>query len=348
MKTDKISIIKPFDAHVHLRDGQLLKTVIPYTINSFGAAVAMGNLADPVDDLKKVLRYQEEIKQQIPANNGFMPIMSMMVTKNSTPLKISEAEGIVKVLKFIPGATSTNSDTGVSLFDFQRKYYPVLEAAEKANMIFSIHAELINDTSGCLIPELKREEEAIPFVKDIILNFPRLKIVFEHVSTAAACELVKESSANVAATITLHHLLLDYDLVYNNDGNVKNIFYYCKPIAKKRVNSEAIRTAAFSGNKKFFFGSDSAPHLITAKMEKGAAGIFTAPVALEKLAEIFFSRDQINLLEKFVSVSGREFYGLPIPEEKVTLIYQEHEYPEEIGGVKIFNLGGNKLQWEIE
>ncbi|MDD3711001.1 MAG: hypothetical protein PHP37_00115 [Patescibacteria group bacterium] len=353
MKKDEITIIKPFDAHVHLRSGDLLKAVISCTTNNFSNAVVMGNLLDPVDDLNKALLYRQEIMSNVPAGHNFKPLMSVMLNKNSSPEKIEELAGIVQILKFIPGATSTNSEAGISFFDLcdfreaeDGKYSKVLEAAEAANMVFSIHAELINDAFGNPIPEEHREFSALPFVKRIIAKFPKLKIVIEHVSTSEACRLVEEAPDNVVATVTLHHLLLTDQDVYDDSGNIKNIFNYCKPVAKRARDLSVIRESVFSGNKKFFFGSDSAPHLISTKLEKGAAGIFTAPIALQKLTEIFADAGHSEMLENFVSIYGREFYGLPIPEEKVTLIRERHKYPEEIGGVKILGLTANELEWK--
>lgn len=341
------SIIKPFDAHIHLRVGKLLKSVISYSIKDFGSAVVMGNLSNPVDDVDKALRYQEEIMSHVPDNNNFSPIMTMMVTKNLTPEKVLAAEGVVKVLKFIPAGTSTNSETGVTWSEFMEKYIPVLQAAAKANMIFSIHAELINDVYGNLIPELEREKASLPLVKKIIDSFDNLKIIIEHVSTAAACQLVNESSNRVAATVTLHHLLLDSSQVYDAQGNIKNIYYYCKPVAKLKSDRQAIQAEVFSGNKKFFFGSDSAPHLIVSKRLVKSAGIFTAPIAIEKLCEIFFLNRRQKFFENFVSIYGRNFYELPIPKEKIVLVRLNNEYPKESKGIKMFNINANQLKWII-
>ncbi|MEI7451960.1 MAG: hypothetical protein WCK37_02005 [Candidatus Falkowbacteria bacterium] len=342
------SCIIPIDLHVHGRTGLILESVIPYTYNNFDSAVMMGNLAEPdgpTDSLEKVITYRNEIMSHVPKNNPFKPIMTVMLTRSLTPEKLHDAATVARVLKFIPGATSTNSSGGISFFELKKSYYPVLKMAEKIGMIFSVHAELIKDSFGRDIPELEREAAAIPFMEDIVHKFPRLKIVFEHVSSRAACDFVKACPDNVAATITLHHLILSKEDVFNTNGEVDNIFNYCKPPAKKVSDREAILKVAFSGHKKFFFGSDSAPHPISAKLNNGAAGVFTAPILVEKLVEIFAKANKLDKLEKFMSINGRKFYGLPIPDQRIEFTKIEHEHANEVNGIRIFNCDFRKLQW---
>ena len=269
-----------------------------------------------------------------------------MLTRSLTTKKLHDAATVARVLKLIPGATSTNSAGGISFFELKESYYPILKMAEKIGMIFSVHAELIQDATGHDIPELEREAAAIPFMKDIVRRFPKLKIVFEHVSTKQACDFIKMCPDNVVATITLHHLILTKENVFTVNGEVDNVFNYCKPPAKKLSDREAILEAAFSENKKFFFGSDSAPHLIEAKLNNGAAGVFTAPILVEKLVEIFAEAGKLSKLENFISINGRKFYGLPIPEQRIKLIKVLTEYSSEVHGIKVLNCDNHKLQWQ--
>lgn len=334
----------PDDMHVHLRTGQMLADVLPFS-NIFGRCVVMGNLPQPIVNAQDVKRYREEIFCHRP---NFIPLMSVMLVNQTTPQIVLEAhqEG-ARVLKLIPGGASTNSDEGVSL-DKLEQFYPVLEKAQELGMIFSGHWELGKDfQSGQDIPEVEREVAALPYLKRLTNSFPKFKIVVEHVSTRAMADFVKSCCDNVAATITAHHAVLTFKDVLNEKGEIKNPLNYCKPIAKSEDDRRAVIEAMISGNKKFFFGSDSAPHNISQKIkENPAAGIFSSPIAVPLLAEIFEGQGRLERLEDFVSRFGAEFYGLPTSDEKIILRRGKHKVPILYRGIPIFK-GGGELEWHI-
>lgn len=346
MKIKKLIIRQPDDMHVHFRSGLMLQNVVPFTAHIFGRAVAMGNLPVPITTLETARAYRKEIKDISP--KSFNPIMSAMMTKDITPEKIRKLHKAgVKVLKLIPASTSTNSSEGIALNEL-RNYLPVLETVKKAGMIFSIHAELIhNPKTGKEIPEIQREEMAIPFLGHLVSKASGLKIVVEHASTRKIIEFVKKAPWNVAATLTTHHALVNYGDVFDSQGRILNPFLYCKPVAKTADDQEAVIEVMTSDNPKFFFGSDSAPHLIWKKnSDEPPAGIFTAPVVLSLLCKIFEREKKLERLENFVSRFGAEFYGLPLNKGKITLERGEWLVPEEFEGVKIFK-GEEILQWQV-
>ena len=348
MKT--LTIIRPDDFYVHSRQGDLLRTVLPFTANIFGRAVIMGNLAVPVVTAEQVENYRSEILSSgvRPSFNPIMSVMLVMLVNGMTPEMLAGAQGAgARVLKFIPGGTSTNSNEGVPLTEL-KNYYPVLAKAHELGMIFSGHFELIADPeTGKNIPELEREERAIPFLEAMVREFPDLKIVVEHVTTGRMVRLVKDSPVNVAATITAHHLLLEARDVIDGEGQIINPLNYCKPIAKTKEDREAVIKAAISGNPKFFFGSDFAPHPILAKRKiPPAAEIFSAPVALSLLAKVFEARGALGGLEDFSSRFGAQFYGLPLNPGTITLEKRDWLVPESVGGIPIF-LRGEILEWRV-
>jgi len=347
----EIHIKKPFDAHVHLRQGVILRDVIPFTANIFQAAVVMGNLAEPVDNLKRLLAYRQEILSAAKScpNSTFTPIMTIMLTPRTTVETIKTCAPFAKVLKFIPANTSTNAQAGISLENL-KEYYPVIEEASQQGMIFSIHAERIQDDQGDIIPEPDRELAALPYVKNIIQEFPGLKIIVEHLSTKEACDLVLSSSENVAGTITAHHALFNEFSLRDCPSYLKPEFY-CKPVLKSSRHQATVKWAMLSGSTKLFFGSDSAPHPAAKKFcSAPAAGIFSAPVAIPLLTEVFAQEGKLNLLENFLSFSGRWFYGLPIPNEELIISYNNQRarrVPERIGADDIpVLLGGQELFWK--
>lgn len=232
--------------------------------------------------------------------------------------------------------------------DSLEQFYPVFKEAEKLGIIFSGHWELNKDPkSGKSIPEVKREVAAISYLEKIIQDFPKLKIVVEHATTQEMLEFVKKAPDNVAATLTVHHALLTYQDVFDEKEKIKNSFNYCKPVAKSGDDRQAVVKAMVSGNKKFFFGSDSAPHNISQKIkEKPAAGIFSAPVVLPLLCQIFEKTDKLDMLENFVSKFGAEFYGLPLNQKKITLKSQDWKIPLNYEEIPIFK-GGETLEWQI-
>lgn len=341
----KWKIIAPFDAHVHLRNGGMLQDVIGYTARIFYDAVVMGNLKDPVDNLEKLTKYYWEIDkalrdQKIPF---FNPTMSIMLTLNTSVDTIKRCALFARVLKFIPASTSTNAQPGIRLEDLE-SYYHILREVQNQNMIFSIHAERITDDDGNEIPDAKREEAALPFIEKLISDMPKLKIIIEHVSTRKACELVINAPANVAATITAHHVAFNNSRLYYDDGNI-DYKYYCKPVLKSEKDRAFVERVMLSGNPKFFFGSDSAPHSWEMKHKNPpAAGLFSAPVAIPLIIGGFWQDGKIKDFENFVSIFGRKFYGLKIPTRKVTISDDEFWISKEtVGDEGIPVLLGGKI-----
>jgi dihydroorotase len=340
----EIKISAPFDMHLHLREGQMLINVLPYTSAVFPRGVVMGNLPIPVDTAEKAIKYKSEI---LADDVTFNPIMTIMLTRNTTPAIIREAYNHgIKVIKYIPEGVSTNSEYGVPLNKLH-EFYEVMETAEELGMILSGHWEAPFNINGNPIEELCREEEAIPFLAAIINCFPKLKIVVEHASTYGMIEYVKNAPNTVAATLTAHHALLDYSDVCDKTGKIIGSDLYCKPIAKKAIDRSAVLQTMISGNPKFFFGSDSAPHYAeNKKRTPPAAGIFTAPVVMPLLCEIFDNNNALSKIENFTSRFGPKFYGLPLNEGKITVRREKWTVPYETNGIKIF-LGRRELNWKV-
>jgi len=342
---ESITIIPPFDAHVHLREGQMLSKVLPYTSKVFSRAIVMGNLSKPIVTAEDALKYQRRISQ---AGSGFTPIMTIMFVNATTPEIVQEAYNAgIRHLKLIPGGTSTNSAEGVRLADLE-KHYDVLEEAQRLGMAFLGHWELNADPdTGRSILEINREERAIPFLRKVIEQFPNLRIMVEHITTKEMVELVREAGPNVGATITAHHLRITRADVIDVMGRFINPHNYCKPVAKDPDDREALIAAAISGNDKFSFGSDSAPHPQTDKRcADPKAGIFSAPVALPSVAQVFEENKALNRLKGFVSEIGPKFYGSPQAEGTIILIKDPWTVPNEIGGVVPF-MAGQTLPWRV-
>lgn len=342
---DKIVIRKPDDFHAHFRQGEMLQNVMPETEKVFSRAVVMGNLATPITTAEDAVNYRNEIMDCVSAD--FTPIMTVMFVNKTTPEVLEEAfKAGVKVLKLIPGNTSTGSDQGVSFYGL-KNYYPVLEKAQELGMIFSVHFELATEEDGTAIPLIEREHRAIPFLKKLMGDFPGLKIVVEHATTREMLELIKGAGPNVAAGLAYHHAMITYDEVINSEGKVIDSFKYCMPIAKSEDDRKAVMEAMVSGNPKFFFGSDSAPHPIEKKQsENPPAGIYSTPVIMPGLAEIFEAEGRLERLEDFVSKFGAEFYGLPLNQGTVTLVKEDWVAPEMVGNVKVFR-DGETFKWKI-
>ena len=335
-KMQSITIIKPDDMHTHLREGAMLKNVVKHS-NSFGKVVVMGNLTKPVITGQDIKNYKKEISKYNPK---FKPIMAVMLVQSTTPEILKKVyDAGAKLLKLIPGGTSTNSSQGVR-FEAVYKYYSVLEMAQKLNMVLSIHAELDQDANGKNIAEKSREKAAIPYLRQIVKDFPKLKIVIEHVTTKEMIDFIKKAPQNVAATITVHHATITQNDVFDSKGEVKDAFNYCKPVAKSEQNRQAVIGAMTSGNPKFFFGSDSAPHPLNKKTGKRpAAGIFSAPVAIQLLCQIFDKANKIDYLEDFTSRFGAEFYGLPVNKERIEIIKKEWTIPNKYNNIVPFWAG---------
>ncbi len=308
-----ITITRPDDWHLHLRDRAMLKAVLPDTAKRFARAIVMPNLRPPVTTTALAQAYRDRILQALPTGLNFEPLMTLYLTDNTSAAEIEKAKvsGIIHGVKLYPAGATTNSDFGVSDL---KQCDAVLAAMEKLGMPLLVHAE-VTDTD---VDIFDREKVYIDrTMQPLLKRFPSLKVVFEHITTKEAAQFVANAPDNVAATITAHHLLMN-----RNDmlaGGLRP-HYYCLPILKREAHRLALVQAAISGSAKFFLGTDSAPHTKTAKESAcGCAGMYTAHAAIELYAEVFDAEDALDKLESFASFYGADFYGLPRNKEKITL-----------------------------
>ena len=319
-----IILSKPDDWHVHLRDGAALETTVAHTARQFGRAIVMPNLAPPVTNTELAQAYYQRIQNQLIAdsNRHFAPLMTLYLTDNTQPdeIKRAKASGIVHAVKLYPSGATTNSDAGVT--DIEHTY-PALEAMAELGMPLLIHGEVTAPD----IDIFDREKVFIDtHLAKLVKRFPTLKIVLEHITTADAAEFVSEAPANLAATITAHHLLLNRNAMLV--GGI-HPHYYCLPVLKRERHREALIKAATSGNPKFFLGTDSAPHTQGAKESScGCAGLYTSHAAIELYATAFEEAGQLDKLEDFASHYGADFYGLPRNTGTITLQKQPWQIPE--------------------
>lgn len=344
-----INIIRPDDWHLHVRSGESLKSVVPFTARQCGRAIIMPNLTPPITTTQLARDYQQEVLNATPeplkGTKKFQPLMTLYLTDNTTKEEIQEAydSGIVFAVKLYPAGATTNSDAGVTDI---KKCYPALEKMQLLGLPLLVHGEVTQSE----IDIFDREKLFIDKVLNpLISDFPELKIVFEHITTADAADFVSEGSANIAATITAHHLLMN-----RNDMLVGGIkpHHYCLPVLKREQHRLALLQAASSDNIKFFMGTDSAPHSQNNKENScGCAGMFTAFAAIELYAEAFEQAKALDQLEKFSSLNGPQFYGLDINTDTITLkreswVVPEH-YPLDDGYV-IPLRAGQTIHWKIE
>ncbi len=311
---------RPDDFHVHLRNGMVRLLATPFTAEHFGYALVMPNTRPcPILTAEDAMNYRRDLMQYFPENKDFHPLMSIQITDKTTPDMITGTKAIVTAGKLYPEGVTTNSDNGVR--DFKR-LYPVFEAMQKEGLVLCLHGESPDHN----ISGLNREAAFLPQLREIAIKFPGLQIVLEHITTHDAIREVESLPNNVAATITAHHLWITIDDIIGysqrSQGKLRP-HNFCKPIAKHEFDRQALCHAATSGNPKFFFGSDSAPHPVDDKeCSRVCAGCFTSPVALSILAEVFERMNALHLLEDFLSVHGKNFYGLPprMNAKKITLI----------------------------
>jgi dihydroorotase len=354
VERQKITMRRPDDFHDHLREEAILEKVIHYTTDTFARAVAMGNLMSPIRNGGDVCWYKQRIINCSPSN--FIPIMSVMLTKRTTIEDVRSAwQAGAILLKMIPEGVSTNSQEGIKMTEL-KKYYPILREAERLGMVFSGHWELSHDPkNGWPIHPALQEEKTIPFLAQLVEDFPGLPIVVEHASTRKMIEFVKSAPSNVGATLTAHHALYNYQnfvIQHPRLNDVETFMMihpdkYCKPIIKSPDDMDAVLEAMFSGNPKFFYGSDSAPHTIQAKRSIPVpAGIFN-PFGLEILADVFYKAYALDKMENFFSEFGVQHYGLPLNEGTITLIQAEWDIPTNCNGFFPF-YGGKKCYWKIE
>jgi dihydroorotase len=333
-----LTIRRPDDFHVHVRQGDLLAPMVQATARYFKRALIMPNTNPPILTELDAFTYRELIKGVSPA--GFEPLMTIKITPDTTQEHIHEAAGEVIAGKLYPDGVTTGSANGVRDF---KALSPVFSTMEKTGMVLCLHGEDPGDDVFCL----DREEAFLGTLSWILQTFPDLKVVMEHLSTAAAADFVWQYPAdNLAATVTAHHLDLTLDDVI---GGKLMPHHFCKPVAKRPEDRERlIQAVTEPGQTKFFLGTDSAPHLRGDKeCDCGAAGVFTAPLALPLLAEIFERANALDRLEQFTSLNGARFYGLPLNEEQVTLVREEWTVPDQYDGVVPLR-AGKTIQWKVE
>ncbi|MBX3679736.1 dihydroorotase [Cognatazoarcus halotolerans] len=317
-----LTITRPDDWHLHLRDDSALAAVLPDTARRFGRAIVMPNLRPPVTTVAQAAAYRGRILAALPPDLKFEPLMTLYLTDNTQPAEIERARssGFVHAVKLYPAGATTNSDAGVT--DIQ-KVYPVLEAMAACNMVLCVHGEVTH--AGVDI--FDRERVFIDrTLAPLAARFPGLRIVFEHITTREAAQFVTAAGANVGATITAHHLLLNRNAIFV--GGIRP-HHYCLPVLKRETHREALVAAATSGSPKFFLGTDSAPHSRSAKEAAcGCAGCYTAHAGIELYAEVFEAAGALDRLEGFASFNGPDFYGLPRNDDSITLVRDAWVVPE--------------------
>ena len=316
-----ISLIRPDDWHLHVRDGDALATVVPHTARRFGRALIMPNLRPPVTTAEQALAYRSRILAAVPPGVDFEPLMTLYLTDNTPPDEIDRAmaSGAVVAVKLYPAGATTNSDAGVTAVD---KVYPVLERMEQLGMVLCVHGEVTHTD----VDVFDREHVFIERVlAPLAGRFPALRIVFEHITTSEAADFVRQSGPNIGATITVHHLLLNRNAIFA--GGIRP-HHYCLPVLKRETHRRALVEAATSGNPRFFLGTDSAPHSRGAKEAAcGCAGCYTAHAGIELYAEVFDQAGALDKLEAFASLNGPSFYGVQPNSQRITLVKESWEVP---------------------
>jgi dihydroorotase len=333
-----LTIRRPDDWHVHLRDGEMLRAVAPFTARQFARAIVMPNLVPPVTSVEAASAYRDRITAA--AGAGFTPLMTCYLTDQTDPDELARgyADGVWVAAKLYPAGATTNSASGVTDI---RNVHPALERMQEIGMVLCVHGEVTDPA----VDVFDREAVFIDRVLSrVVETFPALRIVFEHITTAEAAEFVKESGPNVGATVTPQHLIINRNAIFA--GGLRP-HAYCLPVAKREKHRVAVRAAATSGSPKFFLGTDSAPHSREAKESScGCAGIFNAPFALESYATVFEEEGALDRFEAFASENGARFYGLPLNESTVTLTKERIEVPAEVAGVVPFH-AGETLGWRL-
>lgn len=340
----ELTIAKPDDWHLHLRDGDEMASVVRHTARRFARAIVMPNLRPPIADTTQAGAYRNRILAALPEGKGFEPLMTIYLTDNLSPLEIARAKesGWVHAAKLYPAGATTNSDSGVTRLD---RIYPVLEAMQRLDLPLLVHGEVTAGEVDVFDRETRFIEEALnPLAQD----FPELRIVLEHITTTDAVQFVLEGPPNLAATITPHHLLYNRNAILA--GGIRPHFY-CLPVLKRERHREALVNAATSGNPKFFLGTDSAPHPLAGKEAAcGCAGIYSAHAAIEFYAEAFEQADALDKLEGFASLFGPDFYRLPRNLERIRLVGDPWQVPDsyEFGGSCVIPLrAGESVAWRL-
>lgn len=339
-----LKIRRPDDWHVHLRDGDLLKTVVPYTSETYGRAIVMPNLAPPVTTVDAALAYRQRILAAVPAGHDFTPLMTCYLTDSLDPNEVERGfrEGVFTAAKLYPANATTNSSHGVTSID---AIMPVLERMQKLGMPLLVHGEVTHAE----IDIFDREARFIETVMEPLRQcLPELKVVFEHITTKDAADYVREGNELLAATITPQHLMFNRNHMLV--GGVRP-HLYCLPILKRNVHQQALRELVASGFERAFLGTDSAPHARLRKESScGCAGCFNAPTALASYATVFEEMNALAHFEAFCSLNGPRFYGLAVNEGVVELVREEEQVPENIAlsdDTLIPFLAGERVNWRI-
>ena len=339
-----LTLVRPDDWHVHLRDGPALAAVAGATARVFGRAIVMPNLKPPVTTVAAAASYRERILAALPAGSSFAPLMTLYLTDNTPPDEVARAKasGFVHAIKYYPAGATTNSDSGVT--DLAR-VYPALAAMERHGVVLSLHGEVTDPG----VDVFDRERVFVDtLLTAIVRDFPGLSIVLEHITTREAAAFVREAPSRIAATITPQHLLWSRNALFA--GGIRP-HYYCLPILKREAHRRALVAAATSGNPRFFLGTDSAPHAQGAKENAcGCAGCYSAPVALELYAEAFEDAGALGRFEGFASRFGADFYGLPRNAGTVTLVREAWDVPVDcaFGAERIVPLrAGETVRWRL-
>lgn len=344
MVTDTLTITTPDDWHLHVRDGVMLKNVLPHTAKQFKRAIIMPNLKPPVTTVEQALAYRDRILSALPEGSQFEPLMTLYLTNNTRPEEIRRAKetGVIHAVKLYPAGATTNSDAGVSDLT---KCYATLEVMQEVGMPLLMHGEVTDPT----VDVFDREAVFIDRVmKPLRVAMPELKVVFEHITTKQAAEYVASASEPTAATITPQHLMYNRNALFK--GGIRP-HYYCLPILKREEHRLALVKAATSGSKKFFLGTDSAPHEQGAKESAcGCAGCYSALHALALYLSVFEQENALDKFEAFASFNGPDFYDLPRNEGKVTLVRQPWEIPNSVGEENLHIVpldAGQTLAWQM-
>ncbi|MEL6515719.1 MAG: dihydroorotase [Pseudomonadota bacterium] len=340
-----LTIRRPDDWHLHLRDGAMLRAVLPESARHFARAIVMPNLVPPVVTAADAAAYRERILAALPDGMTFEPLMTLYLTEETDPddVAAAHASGLVKAVKLYPAGATTNSASGVKDFD---KVRPVLERMAEIGLPLCVHGEVVDAD----VDIFDREAVFIDRVLDPIRRTtPGLRVIMEHITTADAVGYARSQGDDLGATITTHHLVINRNHILA--GGIRP-HYYCLPVAKRETHRLALRVAATSGEARFFLGTDSAPHTDAGKLQPcGCAGCFTAPNTMAILAQVFEEEKALDRLEAFTSLNGPEFYGLPPNERNLTLIKEAAEHPTRIdtedGPVTVFD-PGFPLAWSVQ
>ena len=344
---EQLTIKRPDDWHLHLRDGAMLKAVLPHSAKDFARAIIMPNLVPPVTTTKQASDYRDRIMAALPAGMNFEPLMVLYLTENTDPndVKAGFEQGLVRAVKLYPAGATTNSASGVRDMD---KVMGTLEVMAEIGMPLCVHGEVTD-------PEIDIFDRESVFIDRVLeplgVRLPNLRVVFEHITTKQAVDYVSQASRALAATITTHHLMINRNAYLA--GGIKP-HYYCLPVAKRESHRKALVAAAISGDPRFFLGTDSAPHSEPNKLQAcGCAGIFTAPNTMACLAQIFDDHDALDRLEGFTSLHGPAFYRLPVNEAEMVLTKSQEaqcfdqQIETEEGPVQIFD-PLRPIYWQVQ